>query len=603
MLLSKLKEHRFYLFIIIFVTVFLALMPILKIIPATGFNLPRITRAAANFVYGSTYYSARIREIKDGHYFIGNPYFIEHNNEPAPAFFVADWIAAAPYLAGLSFDVTMVFNALLWSIIFTLLAYTILLNLGISKKGALLGALLTYTQGVFLILPAVSMQTIFPFFMVLLLAYVFWSKKPEDKKRIVFLTLAISGGVYVYTYLMQVVAVFIFFATIYFLLQKNFRTAGYLAGSSILALVISSPIIFYTINQLKHQFYWETMGRIGLVSTHLPTFQALASGGWTMMIVVLYYLSRRKIQELKENKNFSSATIFFIISGLAMSFVIVSNVVTGKELELSGHIERFMAIWTPLAIATYFYFTYDLVKLNNVFKTKKRIAIIILFFVSCFSLWHYSRVYWSYFQQQGDNIEYIKETFNYNAPINWLNENVSQPSVIMVNVNDPILNFISEYTKHYVLFGNGGILHIVSNNEIEERYLVSRYFDNTDKHGIKQDFQIYGGVGNAVHQYKTYNRQVKLCKLLKLNLLGINCGTEASDAVSFRGSKYFDDLFERYNVYKITINEELKKFHVTYIVENKKIGAQRNFGYDMRNIENVTKVYDDTYFSIFKLGR
>lgn len=601
-MVSKLKEHAVYLTILVFSTLILAVVPIIKVLPATGFNLSKIERASANFVYGSTYYSARIKEIKNGHPFIGNPYFIEHRNDLAPAFFVADWIASVPYLIGLSFDATMIFNGLFWSIFFVFLAYFIFLSLGLNKKTSLGGAILSYTQGIFLILPSVSMQTIFPFFLALLLAYIYWVKKPGDQKRIILLALAIAGAVYVYTYLMQVTAVFIFFAIVYFLVTKNFRTAVYLFLSSVLALIISFPIIWYTIKQLTHPLYWETMARIGLVATRIPTVEAFISGGAVMLITILFYVSWKVIKLFRENENYTRAMRFFVLSGLAMAFVIVSNFFTGKELELSGHIERFMSIWTPLALSTYFYFTYKIVGLKNSFNSTKQSAISILFLVSLISLIHFSRVYWSYFSQQGGVNRLVEETFFYDAPLRWLENNITEPSVVMANTHDPMLAYISEYTKHYVLFSNGGILHLVSNNEIEERYLVSRYFDNMTEQQIEQDFQMYAGVGNAVHQHKTHNREVKLCNLVRLNLFGVNCGVEM-DAVTFRGKKYFDDLFSRYNLYKTTINDELKKFHVAYILENKKLDAEQSIRYDMRNIANVTKVYEDAHFSIYKIGK
>ena len=76
----------------------------------------------------------------------------------------------------------------------------------------------------------------------------------------------------------------------------------------------------------------------------------------------------------------------------------------------------------------------------------------------------------------------------------------------------------------------------------------------------------------AIHEYKTYNRKVKFCRILLLHKLGVNCGEE-TNAVSFKGEKYFVDLYNQYkNDIKPNIKEKLKKFNVSYIVKDKNEG-------------------------------
>src|SRR3989338_4485083 len=56
------------------------------------------------------YYYARMREVSDGYPFLGNPYFYEHRTDPAPTFFVTDWLAATPLVLGASLPMTLIFN-------------------------------------------------------------------------------------------------------------------------------------------------------------------------------------------------------------------------------------------------------------------------------------------------------------------------------------------------------------------------------------------------------------------------------------------------------------------------------------------------------------
>src|SRR3989344_147647 len=63
------------------------------------------------------YYYARIKEVKDGRPFLGNPYFYEHRDDLAPTFFITDWMAAIPLVAGLDLPKTLAVNFFVWSVL------------------------------------------------------------------------------------------------------------------------------------------------------------------------------------------------------------------------------------------------------------------------------------------------------------------------------------------------------------------------------------------------------------------------------------------------------------------------------------------------------
>jgi len=140
--------------------------------------------------------------------------------------------------------------------------------------------------------------------------------------------------------------------------------------------------------------------------------------------------------------------------------------------------------------------------------------------------------------------------------------------------------------------------YLVSQKEVEERYLTSNYFSNFSLTDIADALWEYGGVGNAVHQYKTHNREVKFCRILRLNLFGYDCGQEAVSAAAFKGPQYFIDLYNQYqNEIKPNIDRQLKKFNVSYILVDKANSPDADLG----KIGNINPVYQDKGFVIYKI--
>src|SRR3989338_10782345 len=84
----------------------LALVPHARIARAFG-SVPPVV---VSIIEDDRYYFSRSKEIADGNFFIGNPYYIEHADDTSPAFFVSDWIAAVPHVFGFSANQVGVIN-------------------------------------------------------------------------------------------------------------------------------------------------------------------------------------------------------------------------------------------------------------------------------------------------------------------------------------------------------------------------------------------------------------------------------------------------------------------------------------------------------------
>lgn len=578
------------------ITVFLIFLPVLNLFFAEGFKWMGTATIVGVNQGGWTNYNARIKEIVDGYPLIGNPYFLEHNQEIPPAFFVADWLAAVPTLIGASLGWSTIINLLFWSLIFVFLAYKILRELGVTQAVSVVGAELSYFQVFSLMWTPVSMQIIFPFYLFFLFSFLFWAKNHADRKSQVLLVLAATSTFYIYTYLWQITITTLMMGTVFWFVTKQKEKAVGMLKVIGCTIIFSAPLFVLTYLQLTHPDYWDSMQRIGFVPTHMPTAEVFYSGRWVILAVLLWFFGFWWSGELRKDRAYKLSLAFFIISGLSMVAVSASNIITGKELELAQHIVRFILAWAPLAFVAFLYSFKNNWAHFRLFSLHKKIVLFILCLVFFFGLASYYKEYLDYFVQRQLILQRINDEQRPNSALNWLERREEKPVVVWVDdSNSKINGYIPIVTKHYVLYSFGGVLHLVSSKEVEERYLVSNYFNNLSLDDIKRDFKLYAGTGNAVHPAKVHNRKVVLCKFFRFNLFGVACG-EKTDSFTLKGEKYFSDLYDKYTKEIVpNIDYYLKKYYVSYYVKDRGI----NNG-DQPEKLGMKQVYFDNNFIIYK---
>ncbi|MFA5889096.1 MAG: hypothetical protein WCW47_02240 [Candidatus Paceibacterota bacterium] len=588
------------LLILIICVFILSIVPIAHTYFQNGSSWARIP---PSFVNDDLYYYARMNNIVNGYPFIGNPYYFEHRQEISPAFFISDWIATIPMKIGMPFILTISFNFIFWSILFSVFSCFLFIRYGLSKFTSTVGALVTYSTMYVLLLRPVSMQIVAPFFLLFCISYGQWLKvKTPSKLQNLFLIVTVALSFYIYTYSWQIVLMVLGLTALFLIYHKDWFKLKNLFIVGLCGGILGLPIILYALKQISSPYYWETMARIGLVNTHIPTALSFYDGGMILVILFLWWISFVWVRGLKDNPKYKEAFTFVSLLGLGLFFVSFSNLVTGKELEISNHIERFVIIWISVALVLY---TWFLVKSR--FSAKggsafggelyelsylKKLIVSILFI--------FSFIIFTHFFVNGFGIKSILQTDTksaqiYAEPINWLNKNVPKESVVWSNGG--IGYYLPIMSTDFQLFNPLGGLHIMSSKEEEERYLTSHYFDNLTLQDIKNDFRQYAGTGNSIHQYKTYNRKVKICQLLKLSYFGIDCG-QITDAVSFRGEKYFVDLYNQYtNDIKPNIINKLKKFNVEYVVRDKRV----NDKFTPEEIPNIMLLWSNDNFEIYSV--
>ena len=190
---------------------------------------------------------------------------------------------------------------------------------------------------------------------------------------------------------------------------------------------------------------------------------------------------------------------YFLTIFSALSILLFSNVLTNKELETANHVGRFVIMFGSLSIV------------YLVSKSRKFLVLAAL----------------------------------------WLLLFRSNFSTITPSI------YIPKYENRYVIFNPYGGLHLVSTDEVLERYLVSKAPQKLTVPILVNDFRSYAGTGPAIHQVAQHNYRMRICNLFRLG----NCG-EIKDVLSFYGEAYFQKILNRYETDVVpNISLYYQKYH------------------------------------------
>ena len=122
--------------------------------------------------YDAMYYYARANDITRGHFFVTNPYFFEHRNEPAPNPSMNDNIIALPQILGFSFNTGYYANIFLWALALLALLYVFFKEHSLPPVLGFFGALWCYLGVYGDMLRPGTMQIIYPLYILFL--WLFW---------------------------------------------------------------------------------------------------------------------------------------------------------------------------------------------------------------------------------------------------------------------------------------------------------------------------------------------------------------------------------------------------------------------------------------------
>src|SRR6185437_3857394 len=78
----------------------------------------------------------------------------------------------------------------------------------------------------------------------------------------------------------------------------------------------------------------------------------------------------------------------------------------------------------------------------------------------------------------------------YAGPLDWLTHNQKDPAVVWSDPHDYLATMVPVLTNDFTLYDYWGMLELLPESEVRERYLVSQYFNNPSVDTLKSDSEI-----------------------------------------------------------------------------------------------------------------
>ncbi len=532
-----------------FATILLALIPVFQTLQKGEYRgiLPA-------YVDDDLYYYGRIKEVKDGYPLIGNPYFFERRHTGAASFFITDWLATLPLFFGVSFSVAMITNFIVWSLVVVLGVYFLCRALTLPPLYSAGVGLLAYAEVYWVVLRPVVMQQVFPFFLAFLFALILWFREPLRKRSVVLLALVCATAFYLYMFLWQ-----IFFATLaivflHLLFQKRWPEVRSLLKVALGTILGALPILAYTMYQASTSYYWETVRRVGLVTTHMPSIDAYYYGRWIVLVLGLFILIQRwLLRNSRQLHEFQFVIRTVVYSGLGLLGVMVSNVVTGQDIATASHIGRFATLWVAVFFGIGAWILWRSREGISLISLHKKISIFVLLFLCAAFLGSNFKRSLPFERIKSMDSARIQA---YAEPLRWIDMHEDNPVVIWAN--DDISIHIPIVTKHYVLWHPLGGLHVMPTEEVENRYLASRFMPSTPEQ-LLMEHRLFEGAGiEAQHVARVAQEKLRCA-------IGMRCVVPPSIRAMI-GEEKIMSLVNRQKELRRDLLKVLRQYQVSYLV-------------------------------------
>jgi len=571
------KKARISLVVLFLSTIILSLVPVTQTLKKGEYK-----SVPPAYVDDDIYYYGRMKEVADGYPFISNPYFMEYRDSKPGVFFVADWLAATPLILGIPFSLVIVFNLVFWSLLFVFLAYLLIRAADMPPPLSVGLALVAYCEVYWLIFRPVVMQEVFPFFLFFLLALFWWLRNPLRRSLIWLLIIVSASSFYIYTFLWQIIFATLGIVFIHMFGQKKGLEIKALLWVAFGTCIFSLPAIIYTIYQIQSPFYWETVSRMNMVESYLPSLDAYHYGRWAVILTILYICLQKWFKNNFSGNDFMMKLVIY--SGLALIIASISNIFIGKDLSIGQHIGRFITLWIalflPILLWKLWIYRKETLRLHWL-----KLSIIGLLSLLCLGFLLLNLKRSLPFQEIATTD--ITTVQDYAAPLNWLEQREKQSVVIWANSN--ISMYVPILTKHYVFWAPAGGLFFMPTKEVEDRFLASQIKILTTDEMIAS-YKTFEGSGVFSRYSDALNKNHLSC------LLGRECQPD-QNLREWIGTAKLEYLFKRQSKLKEDTSAIVEQYHVSYIIADASKGEDKYF----RSLLGAKEVWRNNRFIIYEI--
>ena len=548
-MISAVKNHWF-IGILAVIAGLIIVLPTLLSIEKSGSDFQGIYPMFSN---DEAYYLSLGREAYDGRYNIGNAFIKEYKEKPSLQQSLAEIIFAnEAKILGVSIPKAYAINDFFLPFLGFILLYILFFNV---IKSKIISGLFTFAL-FFIFLSYFNRPTNpqfgFLFFVLgILLVWKIISEEYDFKKLALFnILLGIIFGALIYIYPFYWTGVVVLYAiatSILALRQNNFRyyTKNWLVFGAV-SVSIALPYAFNLLKSIKDPSFMEASLRQGMIFNHWPA--ALFNVALMVCCLALIYLVQKNIK--------GSRSLIFAYS-LAISGIVLNwqNVITGKAIQFSSH------YYFPVILFAFLIFSVCAKALmvlageerkNNFRKAAAAVLMAALFAVA---------VYW-----QKDDIKAaymnivaspdVSGLQNLMPIARWLNDNTPKDSAVYAlgkNYNW----LIPIYTHDNVYWTGAAEMYLMSDEELENRWVIQNLFNNIDGDVIKKNnSNIWLSKFVAGYQNQEVRRKI----------LQFITGKEYPGTVSV-DPKYIGRVLEKYQQFKNAgFEKALKTYAADYVL-------------------------------------
>lgn len=513
------------------------------------------------------YYLARTQEVLDGHTFVAQPYLWEGKERLPLQFWVPDvLLAAIAKTLGTTPQKTFIVLDFILPAIEFLLVYAIALLLSRNAGFAIAAAILLHFGMHFSLFNRPnSPQLNFIFLLMFVLASIFWVRKPNRKLTLAFGgTLGLLFHVYAYYWTYAIVAMGL--ALVAFIFQKDRVRSKELIVALGVAFLIGLPYFVQLYYSFGYEFYHETVARVGMIRTHMPSGISIVvlAGIYGAMLIALRFM--RKI-------DWNPETI--LVSALVFASPIVTNqhLVTGENLEFSSHY-RWLASFVSVFGCAYLLGIAS--RSFRMSETVWRLGIVAMGAVIGWSFFVAGATAYAQSFMRPDEADAQR----YAPVLAWFREHAERDAVIYAP--EELSRLIPAYTSQNVFYAREANLHYLSDDEVRDRFLISRYFDPplTEKDIPDIERSVWG-----TYYINRWQHAQQLDKPLRF------FGLSASMPERFP-RELISALLEEDKEYKLRIfGDLLAPYRVDYIVRDTKRGSGWQRGIPS-NLHQVAEIGD-----------
>lgn len=573
-------------------TALFAVSPFIFIIHSAGYHWQGVV--PTGYVFDSGFYITRM--VKGTHLFPfgNNPFFIERTDSSNPALSVADYIAAIPLKAGLSLTATLIFNSIFWNLVLVFLLWLLLKQFGVRGNWAFCLIPVIYLEVYGAMIRPVVLGVVLPFFLFFLLTFVTWLRKPTVLNGFIF-AIGIAGTLYIYPYTWQIAFAILGLYFVWLLKNREWVKAKLQFLTIITALIIAFPAVFSIYKIISSPLFPDLLSHVGSIKTHLPSLNSFYTGRWVIINSLLWLAVARFMPRLREDKDFRFSSSFLMIAGFGVLTVLMSPIITGRDGAIGNHVARELFFWLSISTAVLAYFIFSGASFWQQ-RFYKKFFILLLLAANLIPIIKQSKR--SLLQPFQASRNEIISAQDYAKPISWLEQYDKNPSVVWAD--GAISGYIPILSKYYILEPpDVAYQYWVDMSEMQERYLISHYFQEVTPPLLSQDSTVPLGL-SYFRRLDDLNWKLDICNFFKFVKFGgcdpISSGSAFSEVISQKNKEIQNLIEKNERDIRPRIKELLKKYQVAYAIKD----LLNDPNFHVEKLKNTREIYNDGRFAIYQ---